>query len=172
MGGVSPIIWPRSRVRNRSGPAANPVLGHVASARKSVPRAKRQTRAARSELLAGIGRRRPNLRKAGQLCAGAHRPAEGRGDQPDSETVCDRRSPRGPWSRYRRLQGGQRNRRRDESWPSLLLRRLPPRPRAGSNHRRHRRAQRRSSSKRSLRCTPKPMANRAWLEIARRAGPS
>ena len=33
-------------------------------------------------------------------------------------------------------------------------------------------AQRRSSSKRSLRCTPKPMANRAWLEIARRAGPS
>ena len=99
-------------------------------------------------------------------------PPEGRGDQPEGEAIRDRRSPRRPWPRYRRLQGGQRNWRGDEGRPSLLLRRLPPRAHAGPNHRRYRRAPRRSSSKRSLRCTPRPMANRAWLEIARRAGPS
>ena len=69
---------------------------------------------------------------------GAHYSAKGCGDRPQSPAVRRRRPPRGSRSGDRRLQGRQRDRRRDEGRSSLLLHRLPAGTYAGANHRKHR----------------------------------
>ena len=68
-------------------------------------------------------------------CASSRR--QGVGDRPEEAPVRGGRSARRARTGDRRLQGRQRTRRGDARRPSLLLRRLHPRPDAGPDHRRH-----------------------------------
>ena len=79
-----------------------------------------------------------NAAAAGELCAGARRSAERSGDRSQAPSVRGDRSSRRPRAGDRRLQGGQRNRRGDESRSPLLLHRLPARTDARPDHRGHR----------------------------------
>ena len=66
------------------------------------------------------------------------RSADGRRDRSDAPAVRHRRPARRAWSRHRRLQGRQRDRRRVQGGASLLFHRFPARSDAGPDHRGHR----------------------------------
>ena len=74
------------------------------------------------------GARRAHPAAAGQLHAGAHRPAGRDRDRPGQAAVRGGRPARRSWPRHRRHEAGQRDRRRPGGRPSLLLRRLPAEP--------------------------------------------
>ncbi len=76
------------------------------------------------------GRRRPQARPAGQLRAGAHRPAGGRDGRPEAAALRDHRSARRPRPGHRRLQGRLAGRRRAARGAPGLFRDLLPRSRA------------------------------------------
>ena len=80
---------------------------------------------------------RPQAAAAGELRAGPDHPAARRHDRCEEAAVRRRRPARRARAGDRRLQGRQRDRRRDAGRPSLLLRRLPARAGAGPDDRGH-----------------------------------
>ena len=99
-------------------------------------RAGGQGGAARAELRRRSGARRPHLGAAGQLRAGAHRPAGGRDDRSHEAADRRRRPARRAWSRDRRHEARERNRRGAARRPRGLLRRLPAEAGSGADDRR------------------------------------
>ena len=104
---------------------------------------------------------RPEARRAGQLCAGAHHSARGYRDRSRAAALRRGRSPRRAWPGHRRLQGRQRDRRRHEGRSSLLLHRLSARADAGPDHRATSRGPKPCSSRRSSPCIRMPTASPA-----------
>ena len=104
----------------------------------AIPRTSGRNRASCPRLCRRIDHRRQNAEAAGELCAGARRSAERRGDRSQAPSVRRGRSSRRPRAGDRRLQGGQRDRRRDEGRSPLLLHRLPARADARPDDRGHR----------------------------------
>ena len=135
--------WPSkpsrcSRVLGRRLAAVRPLPRRDAPTRRRERGAPGGGRAERARLQGRSGARRPKARAAGQLPARPHPAARGRRDRPKEAAVRDRRPARRPWPRDRRLQGRQRDRRRDEGRASGLLHRLPARSGAGPDHPRYR----------------------------------
>ena len=102
-----------------------------------------------------------NARTSRQLRPGADRPTKRRPDRRDPPPVRCRRSARRTRAGHRRLQGRQRDRRRDQGRTSLLFRRLPAGPDAGADDRGH--CARRSgfSGEGHRACIPRPTASPA-----------
>ena len=161
---------PADGLHGRRGAAQRAVLGRHAPARQPVSRASGRDRSARARLRGGAPRRRPYARSAGQLRPRAGRSAEGRRDRSDAPAVRHRRPARRAWSRHRRLQGRQRDRRRIQGRASLLFRRLPAGSDARPDHRGHR-ARRSGLSREGHRAASRrPTASPAWSAIARPDG--
>ena len=98
--------------------------------------------------------RRPHAGAPRQLRARSHRAARGRHHRPEAAALRHRGSARGSRPRHRRLQGGQRDRRRAQGGTPLLLRGLFSGPHAGADDRRHR-ARRSRVSRERYRAAPR-----------------
>ena len=134
----APVIRGRHCLLYRCLATVRPLSRRDAPTRRRERGAPGGGRAERARLQGRAGARRPEARAAGQLPARPHPAARGRRDRPEEAAVRDRRPARRPWPRDRRLQGRQRDRRRDEGRASGLLHRLPARSGAGPDHPRHR----------------------------------
>ena len=104
----------------------------------AIPRAHGRDRASCPQLCRRIDHRRQNAAAAGQLRARARHSAKRGGDRCQAPSVRGDRPSCRSRAGHRRIQGGQRDRRRDEGRPSLLLHRLPARTDARPDDRGHR----------------------------------
>ena len=126
----------RPGILDRRLAAFDPHPRLAARARQHQPRAQCPERAQRAQLQVRSHPRRPHPPQAGELRAGAHRPARRQADRSGQAALHRRRPARRPWTRHRRHEAGQRDRRCDGGRPSLLLHRLLPAAHARPDHRR------------------------------------
>ena len=128
---ASRVLAAMGRIQRRLSPALGALLGHLAPARQPVARARSRGQAACAHVQVRDDRRRPRLCAAREPCAGADHSTQRRRRRRHQAALRDRRSARGPWPGYRRLQGGLGGRRRALGRPSGVLRDLFPRSVSG-----------------------------------------